>query len=288
MKRVAVIAGASTPHWVIEECIEALKSIHASSTIESVLLDTLAESPLLPSLGAMGVAMATLVFSSQAYRWDVLLAVFFLAFSSTAHTKRQRQWPTWAIATGIAISLSLISSGLVGGLMFIGISLLRPLLDVADVNDYLKSLFGAVIFILISIVIPLSLTRSAIAPSIGLLTGYVATHYLGAEILLGLKNMEKDAIMGRMSLARYIGEDKAIMLLEYTIMGLALMLFLSFPLKVAPALAYGMLPPLFFMAKGIDFYNEQTIFDNRMYTIYVMGLWAIVPVMGLLWLATMM
>jgi len=25
-----------------------------------------------------------------------------------------------------------------------------------------------------------------------------------------------------------------------------------------------------------------------MYTIYVMGLWAIVPVMGLLWLATMM
>lgn len=288
MKRVAVIAGASTPHWVIEECIEALKSIHASSTIESVLLDTLAESPLLPSLGAMGVAMATLVFSSQAYRWDVLLAVFFLAFSSTAHTKRQRQWPTWAISTGIAISLSLISSGLVGGLMFIGVSLLRPLLDVADVNDYLKSLFGAVIFILISIVIPLSLTRSAIAPSIGLLTGYVATHYLGAEILLGLKNMEKDAIMGRMSLARYIGEDKAIMLLEYTIMGLALMLFLSFPLKVAPALAYGMLPPLFFMAKGIDFYNEQTIFDNRMYTIYVMGLWAIVPVMGLLWLATMM
>jgi hypothetical protein len=74
--------------------------------------------------------------------------------------------------------------------------------------------------------------------------------------------MEKDAIMGHMSLARYISEDKAIMLLEYTIMGLALMLFLSFPLKVAPALAYGLLPPLFFLAKGIDFYNEQTIFDH--------------------------
>ncbi|HWR68805.1 MAG TPA: 4-hydroxy-3-methylbut-2-enyl diphosphate reductase, partial [Desulfomonilia bacterium] len=288
MRRVAVIAGASTPHWVIEECIDALKSIHASSSIESAVLDTLAESPLLPSLGALGVAMATLVFSSQAYRWDVLLAVFFLAFSSTAHTKRQRQWPTWAISTGIAISLSLVSSGLVGGLMFIGVSLLRPLLDVADVSDYLKSLFGAVIFILITIVIPLTLTQSVIYPSIGLLSGYVATHYLGAEILLGLKNMEKDAIMGRMSLARYISEDRAIMLLEYTIMGLALMLFLSFPLKVAPALAYGLLPPLFFLAKGIDFYNEQTIFDNRMYTIYVMGLWAIVPAMGMLWLATMM
>lgn len=288
MRRVAVIAGASTPHWVIEECIEALRSIHASSTIESAVLDMLAESPLLPSMGALGVAMASMVFSSQAYRWDVLLAVFFLAFSSTARTRRQRQWPTWAISTGIAISLGLVASGLVGGLLFIGVSLLRPLLDVADASDYLKSFFGAVIFILISIVVPLSLVQPAFYPGIALLAGYAATHFLGVEILLGLKNMEKDAIMGRMSLARYISEDKAIMLLEYTIMGLALILFLSFPLKAAPALAYGLLPPLFFLAKGIDFYNEQTIFDNRMYTIYVMGLWAIVPLMGLLWLVTMM
>jgi uncharacterized membrane protein len=175
-----------------------------------------------------------------------------------------------------------------GALVIVGASLLRPLVDVAGVQDYLKSLFGAVIFILISIVVPLTLTRTAVQPSIVLLTAYVATHYLTAEVLLGLKNMEKDAIMGCMSLARYINEDKAAMLLEYTIMGLSLVLFLSFPLKIAPALAYGLLPPLFFLAKGIDFYTEQTIFDNRMYTIYIMGLWAIVPAMGLLWLATMM
>jgi uncharacterized membrane protein len=218
----------------------------------------------------------------------VLLAVFFLAFSSTAHTERPRQWPTWAISTGIATSLGLISIGLTGGLLIIGISLLRPLKDVARIKDYLRSLYGAAIFILISIAVPLSLAGSHIQPNIGLLTAYVSTHYLAAEILLGLKNMEKDAIMGRMSLARYINEDKALLLLEYTIMGLALVLFLSFPLKAAPALAYGLLPPLFFLAKGIDFYTDQVIFDNRMYTIYVLGLWAILPAMGLLWLATMM
>ena len=288
MNKVAVIAGASTPHWVIEECIDALKSIHASSGIEGIMLDTLAESPLLPSLGCLGAAMVALVFSGQAYRWDVLLAVFFLAFSSTARTKRQRQWPTWAISTGIALSISLLANGFTGALVIIGASLLRPLLDVAGVQDYLKSLYGAAIFILTCIVVPLILTRTAVQPNIGLLTAYVATHYLTVEILLGLKNMEKDAIMGRMSLARYINEDKATMLLEYTIMGLALVLFLSFPLKAAPAIVYGLLPPLFFLAKGIDFYTEQTIFDNRMYTIYVMGLWAIVPAMGLLWMATMM
>ena len=91
-----------------------------------------------------------------------------------------------------------------------------------------------------------------------------------------------------MSLARYMNEDKSILILEYTIMGLALVLFLSFPLKIAPALAYGLLPPLFFLAKGIDFYHEQVIFDNRMFTIYLQGLWAILPCMGLLWLFTMM
>ncbi|HPC47121.1 MAG TPA: hypothetical protein PLW83_03680, partial [Deltaproteobacteria bacterium] len=289
MNRVAVIAGASTPHWVIEECIEVLRSSHPASTIENVVLDTLAESPLLPSLGALGVAMAAMVFSGQTYRWNVLAAVFFLAFSSTAHTHRRRQWPTWAIATGIAVSLSLLAGGLVGGLMFVGIALLRPLLDAADVSGFMRSLFGAAVFILISIVTPLSLAHpSALTPGTGLLAAYAAAHYLGAEILLGLKNMEKDAIMGTMSLARSIGEERAVVLMEYTIMGLALMLFLSFPLKVAPALAYGLLPPLFFLAKGIDFYQEQRIFDNRMYTIYVMSLWAIVPAMGLLWLATMM
>ncbi|MEN6448262.1 MAG: 4-hydroxy-3-methylbut-2-enyl diphosphate reductase [Syntrophaceae bacterium] len=289
MDKVAVIAGASTPHWVIEECIDVLKNIHASSGIENIILDTLAESPLLPSLGALGVAMASLVFCAQPYRWDVLLAVFFLSFSSTARTKRWRQWPTWAISAGIGTSLGLVATGLAGGALIMGVSLLRPLLDAGKVKDYLRSIYGAVNFILISIVVPLGLTTGLhVQPGIGLLAAYVATHYLGTEILLGLKNMEKDAIMGRMSLARYINEEKVIMLLEYTIMGLALVLFLSFPLKVTPALAYGLLPPLFFLAKGIDFYTEQTIFDNRMYTIYVLGLWSIVLFMGLLWYATMM
>jgi len=289
MNKVAVIAGASTPHWVIEECIDVLKNIHASSGIENIILDTLAESPLLPSLGALGVAMASLVFCAQPYRWDVLLAVFFLSFSSTARTQRWRQWPTWAIAAGIGTSLGLVSTGLTGGALIMGVSLLRPLLDAGKVKDFLRSIYGAVNFILISIVVPLGLTTVVhVQPGIGLLAAYVATHYLGSEILLGLKNMEKDAIMGRMSLARYINEEKVIMLLEYTIMGLALVLFLSFPLKVTPALAYGLLPPLFFLAKGIDFYTEQTIFDNRMYTIYVLGLWSIVLFMGLLWYATMM
>jgi 4-hydroxy-3-methylbut-2-enyl diphosphate reductase len=288
MNRVAVIAGASTPHWVIEECIDALKNIHAASGLENVLLDTLAESPLLPSLGSLGIAMAALVFCGQPYHVNILLAVFFLAFSSTAHTRRSRQWPTWAISTGIATSLGLLTTGLIGGFLVMGVALLRPLVDAARVKDYLRSIYGVVIFILISIVIPLSMARAHFQPNTALLAAYVATHYLASEILLGLKNMEKDAIMGRMSLARYINEEKAIQILEYTIMGLALVLFLSFPLKVTPALAYGLLPPLFFLAKGIDFYTDQVIFDNRMYTIYVMGLWAILPAMGLLWLATMM
>ena len=286
--KVAVIAGASTPHWVIEECINALKAMHSHSGIESSVLKLLAETPLLPSLGSMGVAMAALVFCSQKYNWEVLLTIFFLAFSSTGPARRSRQWPLWAVSTGIAVSLGLVSTGLSGGLLVMGVSLLRPLIDVGGVKDYLRSIYGAVIFILISVISPLSLAGASIDPNIMMLIAYVSTHYLGVEILLGLKNMERDAIIGRMSLARYMNEDKSILILEYTIMGLALVLFLSFPLKIAPALAYGLLPPLFFLAKGIDFYNEQVIFDNRMFTIYIQGLWAIVPAMGVLWLFTMM
>lgn len=286
--KVAIIAGASTPHWVIEECINVLKAIHNPSGIENSVLKILAETPLLPSLGSMGVAMASLVFCSHRYDWAVLLTIFFLAFASTGPARKFRQWPVWAVSTGIAVSLSLVSTGLSGGLLVIGVSLLRPLIDVGGIKDYLRSLSGAVIFILISVISPLSLAGASIDPNIIMLIAYVSTHYLGVEILLGLKNMERDAIIGRMSLARYMNEDKSILILEYTIMGLALVLFLSFPLKIAPALAYGLLPPLFFLAKGIDFYNEQVIFDNRMFTIYIQGLWVIVPSMGILWLFTMM
>ncbi len=286
--KVAVIAGASTPHWVIEECINALKALHSHSIIERSVLGILAETSLLPSLGSMGVAMAALVFCSQRYNWEILLTIFFLAFASTGPARTLRQWPVWAVSTGIAVSLGLVSTGLFGGLFVIGVSLLRPLIDVGGIKAYLRSIYGAVIFILISVIAPLSLAGASIDPNIVMLIAYVSTHYLGVEILLGLKNMERDAIIGRMSLARYMSEDKSILILEYTIMGLALVLFLSFPLKIAPALAYGLLPPLFFLAKGIDFYNEQVIFDNRMFTIYVLSLWAIVPAMGVLWLFTMM
>lgn len=286
--KVAVIAGASTPHWVIEECIEALKSTHTHAGIENAVLNLLAATPLLPSLGSLGVAMAALVFCGRDYAWEVLLTVFFLASASTGPHRTARQWPLWAVSTGIATSLGLLSAGLTGGLLVIGVSLLRPLIDVGGVKDYLRSVYGLIVFVLISIFTPLSLMSSSISPGVFILVAYVATHYLGIEILLGLKNMERDAIIGRMSLARYIHEEYSIMALEYAIMGLALVLFLSFPLKIAPALAYGLLPPLFFLAKGIDFYHDQVIFDNRMYTIYVQSLWVILPAMGLLWKFTMM
>jgi hypothetical protein len=286
--RVAVIAGASTPHWVIEECINALKSSHSHVGIENAVLGFLAETPLLPSLGSMGMAMAALVFCGQGFSWQVLLTVFFLAFSSTGPHRKSRQWPLWAVSTGIATSVCLIWSGLIPGLLVVGIAMLRPILDVGGVSDYLRSIYGLVIFILISLITPLSIANSPMNPNILLLVAYACAHYLGVEVLIGLKNMERDAIIGRMSLARYVHEENAILILEYAIMGLALVLFLSFPLKISPALAYGLLPPLFFLAKGIDFYNEQVIFDNRMFTIYVQGLWAILPAMGLLWKLTMM
>jgi 4-hydroxy-3-methylbut-2-en-1-yl diphosphate reductase len=286
--KVAVIAGASTPHWVIEECINALKSAHAHMGIENAVLGFLSDTPLLPSLGSMGLAMASLVFCNLPFSWQVLLTVFFLAFACTGPHRKARQWPLWAISTGIATSICLLSSGLIPGLLVVGVAMLRPILDVGGVSDYMRSLYGLAIFILVSIITPLSIAAAPINPDILLLVAYASIHFLGVEILVGLKNMERDAIIGRMSLARYVHEENAILILEYAIMGLALVLFLSFPLKIAPALAYGLLPPLFFLAKGIDFYNEQVIFDNRMFTIYVEGLWAILPAMGILWRFTMM
>ncbi len=289
MQRVAIIAGASTPQWVIEQCIEALRSVHTSSRgLQYALLNLLATSPLCPALGALGVAMAALVFSSKPYGTAILCATFFLALATTQEVRSRGAWLIWSTGTGIALCIGLISSGLIAGALIIGIALLRPFLDSSATKDYMRSLLGGLIFVLVGIAVPLSLARASLQPNMVLLAAYVAAHYLGAETLVGLKNMERDAIIGRMSIARYFSEARVILILEYTIMGLALLLFLSFPLKIAPALAYGLLPPLFFLAKGIDLYTDQVIFDNRLFLVYVQCLWLILPLMGLLWLVTMM
>lgn len=288
MNRVAIIAGASTPQWVIEECIDKLRTIDTHDGLKHAVINLLARSPLCPALGVLGVAMAALVFCGQGYDWDVLLAVFFLAFASVNPMLTGRQFVNWSVTTGIAIALGLVWSGLSGGILIAGIALLRPLMNTIAMPDYLKSIYGLGIFILVSIITPLGLTRVPPTAGIVLLAAFVAVQYLGAEILIGLKNMERDAIIGRMSLARYLSETRGVLFLEYAIMGLALILFLSFPLKITPALAYGLLPALFFLAKGIDIYTDRLIFDNRLYLAYVRSLWLILPFMGLLWRFTMM
>ena len=55
--------------------------LDSSTSIQWLGADILTTLVFLPSLGALGVAMASLVFCAQPYRWDVLLAVFFLSFS---------------------------------------------------------------------------------------------------------------------------------------------------------------------------------------------------------------
>ncbi|MBN1635245.1 MAG: 4-hydroxy-3-methylbut-2-enyl diphosphate reductase, partial [Deltaproteobacteria bacterium] len=260
MKHVAVIAGASTPHWVIEESIERLKRVGKYSGIRNLMLDVMTRTPLFPALGSVGLSMITLVFCSQRYHPGVLAIIFFLAFASLGEVRLLRQWIIWCLATGLALSIALLTTGLTGGMLIAGVALLRPLLSLGRSRQYYASIYGALIMILVSIILPMGLL--AIAPKSGiiLLIAYALVHYLGVEVLIGLKNMEKDAIIGRMSLARSMDEERIVLLMEYIIMGLALILFLSFPLKITPALAYGLLPPLFFLAKGIDFYNEHVIF----------------------------
>jgi hypothetical protein len=288
MHKVAIIAGASTPQWVIEECIENLRAVDKSSGIKNHALNLMAKTPLALSLGAVGVAMATLVFCGAAFRWDLFLTVFFLAFASVELKWDEGMFVRWSISTGLAISTALVSAGLMAGILVAGVAVLRPILSTIRIMDYLKSIYCLIMFMLVSMIVPLSIVKPPPSPGLVLLAAFVAVQYLGSDILIGLKNMERDAIIGRLSLARYVSESRGIMVMEYAIMGLALILFLGFPLKLTPALAYGLLPSLFFLAKGIDIYNDHIIFDNRLYIVYVKSLWLITPLMGLLWRITMM
>jgi len=221
MLNVAIIAGASTPQWVIEECIENLRAIDKSSGIKNRILNLIAKTPFAPALGAVGVAMTALVFCNLAYKWDVLLTVFFLAFALLDLKWNFNMFIRWSVCTGLAISVALIGSGLAAGILAAGVSLLRPILSTIRIKDYMKSIYCLVLFLLVSIIVPLSMMGAPAKPGLVLLA---ALHAFNTWVRypVGLKNMERDAIIGRLSLARYISETRGIMVMEYTIMGLAL------------------------------------------------------------------
>ena len=107
MHRVAIIAGASTPQWVIEECIDKLRSIDTRAGFQNTALNVLARSPLCPALGALGVAMTAFVFCGQGYDWKALSATFFLAFASVNPMVTVRQFVNWSVATGLSLVFGL-------------------------------------------------------------------------------------------------------------------------------------------------------------------------------------
>lgn len=288
IRKVAILAGASTPQWIIEECVSMLKKVEAGPGLKQTILDYIAYSPLCPALGSLGLAMAALIFCGLGYNWYILLSVFFLTFSSANKITEPSHWLRWGIYSLVAVIFAFIATGSKGFILVASVAFLRPLFCLRVVEDYVRSIFGLIVFIIVSIIVPLSLAKATMHSSILILGTYTVIHYLGIEILKGLKNVEKDSIQGIMSMARYIDEPKAILMLEYSIMIMALVLFLSFPLGVTPVLAYGLIPPLFFLAKGIDICTERRIFDNRVFNIYLQGLWLILPFMGILWLFTMM
>ena len=287
MGRIAVLAGASTPQWIIEECIDRLESVKKRLKLRQKLVEFLVESPLLSAIGSIGIAMATLVFVEGRFSLGQVIPIFFLSSAASRSISGALGWIMWAFCSVIAVSLGVVFFGGLGAALIGGIAVLRPLLCIRDPDAYLRSIYNLVMFILISMIVPLGTINKPIKPGIVLLLAYTVVHFMGSEILKGLKTIERDSIKGRGSLVHYMGETKSILLLEYSIMILALALFLSYPLKISPALSYGLLAPLFFLAKGIDFYTDNTIFDTKLFTLYVDGLWLIVAFMAILWQLTM-
>ncbi len=287
MSKIAVLAGASTPQWIIEECVDRLESIRKGLKLRQKIVEFLEESPLLGAVGSIGIAMATLVFLKARFSLGQILPIFFLSCAVLKPISGAFGWILWGSCSMIAVSLGTVLAGGTAAALIGGIAALRPLLCIRGADAYMRSVYDLVMFVLVSMIVPLSTVNKPLNEGIILLFAYSVVHFTGSEILKGLKSVERDSIQGSKSLVHYIGETRSILLLEYSIMILALSLFLSFPLKIAPALSYGFLAPLFFLAKGIDFYTDNTIFDTRLYALYVDGLWLIVTFMAVLWQLTM-
>ncbi|RLA97086.1 MAG: 4-hydroxy-3-methylbut-2-enyl diphosphate reductase, partial [Deltaproteobacteria bacterium] len=114
MGRIAVLAGASTPQWIIEECIDRLESVKKRLKLRQKLVEFLVESPLLSAIGSIGIAMATLVFVEGRFSLGQVIPIFFLSSAASRSISGALGWIMWAFCSVIAVSLGVVFFGGLG------------------------------------------------------------------------------------------------------------------------------------------------------------------------------
>jgi len=276
-ERVAVIAGASTPQWLIEEVLAALKDYDAAPRLFNRLTSFLASSALLPALGALGLAMLT----ARPWNLRTLLIAGALAFATISTGRGIKAAARWSFASGLALGLAW-RIGLKEFCLIMAVALARPLLEKLCQKPYQNNLIDAIFIAGCGVALPLWLCSYSPTPDSLVFAVYGVLFFLSGQISMGFKNLERDAITGNLSLARALGEQRGRQLVKFICGVLGGLLVLACLFSVIMPADIVLLLPLAGLWGLIALQSRKKFIDQRLLNLLIQSLWLFIPLAGLL------
>lgn len=276
-ERVAVIAGASTPQWLIEEVLATLKDYEAAPRLLNRLTGMLAASALLPAIGALGLAM----LAARPWNLRALMIASALIFATLSGPRGIKAAARWSFASGLALGLAW-RIGLNEVTLIAAVALARPLLDRLCPQPYQRKLIDAVFMAGGAVALPLWLCSFRPALDSAVFAIFAATFFLCSQIVMDFKNLERDAITGNLSLARVLGEQRGRQLIKFCSAMLGCLLILASFTGVIMAVDLILLLPLAGLWGLIALQAKRKFMDHRALALMIQSLWLLLPLAGLL------
>jgi 4-hydroxy-3-methylbut-2-enyl diphosphate reductase len=285
---VAVTAGASTPNWVIKRLLRELASIR--SIKEGGLrfwlrrsFRFLVLSQLLVSLGAAGMALASMLLQGLKPNWDVvgvaLCYIYAMHILNQFLDKEAGQYNdpdrahflsmhrAFLISTGVgAASAAVVLCALLGALPFALVAMMSALgllysvpvvprslekkIGIQRLKDIpgSKTLAASLAWAFIVALLPAAALGHASLPGLGLAFAYTLVLVFLRSALFDVLDVQGDLIVGKETIPIVLGEAQTHRLLWWLTGGLAGALVLAALWGAVPGLAWWLLLPVAGMA----------------------------------------
>lgn len=322
-ENIGVMAGASTPNWVIKKVIDKIEYLLKKRKsrlyrfLESVG-DFIVESTLYLSLGAVSMCYTSLVFQNIRPSTTVLSIAFFYVFavhvfnryterlkdefSDPARTRFFRDYGNYLIISAtIAAFTSLYLSYLVGffASVFLLFSYLMGIMyslrilpeKVSSLIKYRrlkdvpgsKDIFVALAWAWVTVLIPILKQEVYFSLQSMIILIFVILTVFMRSVIFDIVSIEGDRIVGRETIPILIGQKRTLGMMMILTVIIGSVMFSSAVLAIVPTLGYYLILSPAFMAACLYAFQKQRIQAGRLFEAIIDTNFIITGVVTFLW-----
>ncbi len=321
---IGVMAGASTPNWVIDKVIYQIKHLLKKRKSKlGQLLENMGsyfvESSLYLSLGAVSMCYASLVFQGIQPSALILSIAFFYVFSTHVFNRYNerlkdefsdparnmlfKKYGKALIALAVVASFtSMYLSYLLGMIPFVFLLFsyfmgvlytvriipekLQPFIKYKRLKDVpgSKDIFIAIAWVWVLVLIPILQQHIYLSYKSVAIMGYVFLTVFIRSVVYDIVSIEGDRIVGRETIPILIGQKRTLAMLFVISIITASFILMSEAFDLIPSLGYYLILPPALMVLCLYFFHKKRIPASTMFEAIIDSNFVLAGLIAYLWL----